>query len=65
MPKQWCNSLKPAGQAAAALTLADKRKAGYSLVIPRDAQRIEVKAASDLAQNLKGPVAHGGFRRLL
>jgi hypothetical protein len=53
MPQQWRNSLQPGGAASAALILADKGTAGYSLVIPRDARRIEVKAASDLRTNLK------------
>ena len=53
MPQQWLNSLKPKDPAAAALTLADNRKARYVLVIPKDAKRIEKKAASDLGLYLK------------
>ena len=53
MPKQWLNSLKPKGKAAAALTLTDHRRAEYALVIPEDAKRIEKKAASDLRLYLK------------
>ena len=39
--------------ASAALTLADEGKARYTLVIPRDAQRIEQKAAGDLRPHLQ------------
>jgi hypothetical protein len=53
MPKSWRNSLRPQGKAAAALTLADKGKARYSLVIPKNAKRIERKAAGDLGHYLK------------
>ena len=49
MPEQWTNSLKPAGKAAAPLTLAASRTTRYAVVIPREARRIERKAASDLS----------------
>ncbi len=53
MPEQWHNSLQPAGERAAEVVLADRRKASYSVVIPRQAERIEVKAAADLCLYLK------------
>ncbi len=53
MPKGWASALKPRGTPAPALTLADNHRARYTLVIPRDAKRIERKAASDLALYLK------------
>ena len=53
MPAQWVNSLKPTGMASAPLTLAERGRAQYTLVIPRDPRRIERKAASDLRHNLK------------
>ena len=53
MPPQWFNSLQPKNTAAAPLTLAEDAQARYTLVIPADAKRIEVKAASDLGFYLK------------
>jgi hypothetical protein len=53
MPREWTNSLKPTGDAAPPVTLADRGKARCALLIPRDAQRIEAKAAADLAHYLK------------
>ena len=49
MPRQWTNSLKLKGKAAAPLVLADAQTARYALVIPQDASRIEKKAAGDLS----------------
>jgi len=53
MPDAWRNALKPRGRPAPALTFAEGGRAAYSLVIPRDAQRIEEKAAADLRHFLK------------
>lgn len=53
MPREWSNSLKPAGEGAVELLLADAGTARYTLVIPRDARAIERKAAGDLRHNLK------------
>ena len=53
MPEQWRNSLRPKGKASAPLVLADAGEAGYTVVIPSDARRLERKAAIDLCQNLK------------
>jgi len=52
MPEGWVNSLRTSGAASADLVLADRGRARYTLVIPRDAQRIERKAAGDLRHNL-------------
>jgi len=52
MPRSWRNALKPAGRTAPALLLADDGRAGYPLVIPGAAARIEEKAAQDLAHVL-------------
>lgn len=53
MPRQWRNALQPKGRPSAALLLADGGIAKYAVVIPRNAARIELKAASDLCQHLK------------
>lgn len=52
MPDEWVNSLKPEGRVAPPLTLADRRVARCSLVVPQDAERVERKAAADLQQFL-------------
>lgn len=48
MPKQWKSSLKPIGKQVSSLTLANKGKALYLLVIPKNAKETEQKAASDI-----------------
>jgi len=48
MPSHWKNSLRPAGNASPSLTLANKGKALYLLIIPKNAREIEKKAASDI-----------------
>ena len=53
MPAEWRNSLQPQGTPSAALTLAESGKARYTLVIPRNAQRQERKAAGDLRLTLQ------------
>jgi len=53
MPREWTNSLKPAGEAGPPLLLADAGTARHTLVIPRNPSPIERKAAADLRYNLK------------
>lgn len=53
MPREWRNSLKPQGIPSLELLLADHGKANYVVVIPRQAKRIEQKAATDLCRYLK------------
>jgi hypothetical protein len=48
MPASWQNALRPKGAPAEQMTLADNGKAQYVVVIPRNARRIEKKAANDL-----------------
>jgi len=53
MPAGWRNSLRPEGKPSEPLLLAEGGKARYALVIPADAQRIDRKAAADLAADLQ------------
>jgi len=53
MPKQWKNSLKPAGTPSANLTFANNGKAKYVIMIPKDAKEIVKKAANDVAMYLR------------
>jgi len=53
MPQEWENSLEPKGDPAPELTLAEGGKALYTVVIPREATRVEKKAAADLCLTLK------------
>jgi hypothetical protein len=53
MPKQWENTLKPKGSVSDTLLLADNGKPEYTLVIPKNAKAIEIKAAGDLAKVFK------------
>ncbi len=53
MPPQWRNALRPKGTPSPALLLAEGGQARYAVVIPRNAQRIETKAATDLCRHLK------------
>jgi hypothetical protein len=52
MPRQWRNALKPKGRAAPSLRLAEDGRARYTLLVPEEPARIELKAAQDLAHCL-------------
>jgi hypothetical protein len=49
----WTNSLKPAGAAAAPLTIVENAQPRYSIVIPHKPTTEEQKAADDLQQWIK------------
>jgi hypothetical protein len=53
MPGQWKNAVKPVGKTSPTLILANKAKALYMLVIPKNARDIEKKAASDIKYYFK------------